>query len=156
MNYYRARFDTIQEMLESDATKWLTAEVRNYFPGDGNISIWNVTDSETILPNGTDIRQTYSPPVTVYRTYVRESDSGVVVPGPAMTSYRATVPVEMPTISDLRNSVIIAPKVSISDLSTPYTFVRGDTIVGFVPGSDDGLNEVINAAGVHYIRWRGL
>lgn len=156
MNVYRAKFDTIADMLASDATKWLTAEVANHFPGDGNISIWNVAQSPTILPNGMDVLQTTDPPITVYRTYAKENDGGVVVPGPGLAPYRATVPLEFPTINDLKLSLVTAPKVSISHPDTPYTFVRGDTVDGFTPGTPDDVNEVVNAAGVHYIRWRGI
>lgn len=146
-------FETLADLLASDATQWANAEARNYNAGDGIITLWYVPTSPAILPNGTDVLQTGGG-ITVVRYFVREPGDGGVVPGGELAPYTVTVPLSVPTVTDLRNSLFTADLVFVIDPLTPYDFVRGETVAGFVPGTDDGVNEVINAAGVHYIRRR--
>lgn len=147
-------FTSVSQMLLSPI-QWAIAECSNYTDGDGTLSIWIRATNNTVIPNGTNILQT-SDGRTIIRVYVFEGSGGTVVTPSLMPTFQVSVPLEMPTVDDLRSSIVTAPKVAISNPSTPYTFIRGDTSPGFVPGTDDGLNEVINAVGVHYIRWRGL
>lgn len=147
-------YASVQEMLLSPI-QWNIAECTNYTAGDGNLSIWIRATNNAVIPNGSNILQT-ADGRTIIRVYVFEQSGGTVItPGP-MPSFSVSVPLEMPTVEDLRNSIVIAPKVAISNPATPFTFIRGDTSPGFIPGVDDGINEVINAVGVHYIRWRGI
>lgn len=150
-----ASFATLADLLASDATTWVNAEAQNYNSGDGIITLWYVTESDTILPNGTDVLQTVGG-VTIVRYFVREPGEGGVVPGGELAPYTVTVPLAVPTVQDLRDSLFTADLVFVTDPETPYDFVRGETVYGYVPGTDDGVNEVINAAGVHYVRRRAV
>lgn len=144
-------FETLADLLASDATLWSIAEARNYYPGDNNLTLWYVTNSTTILPNGADVLQTPGG-VTIVRFFVREAGDGGVVPGGQLAPYTVTVPLVVPTVQDLRDSLFTADMVFIADSQTPFTFVRGELTYGYVPGTDDGIDEVINVAGVHYVR----
>jgi hypothetical protein len=158
MSFYRTRFDHIAEMLASDPTRWQTAEVANYMPEDGHLTIWNIGPDD-MLPNGTDrlqISYPGKPPKVAYRTFSRESDSGEVLPGPGQPTYVASTPVTVPSIQDLKDSVFSAPRVTIDSTLTPYTFVRSDLAPDYQAGPDSDENQITNAAGVIYVRWRGI
>lgn len=151
------RFDTVQEMLDSDATQWTTAECRNFNPGDRILTNWKTTSDPTILPNGQNVLQTAQPPITVYRTFLLEPDDGTVVPGNGLESYHASTPVSVPTIQDLKDSVFDAPRVTIDSTATPYTFVRSDLAPDFDPDlPDTDENKVTNKIGTIYVRWLGI
>lgn len=144
-------FTTVADMLQSNPADWSTAECTNYAPGDGIMSIWVRSADQTRLPNGTDVLQTAGPVgagISLVRIFVRETDSGVVLPA-SLTSYTVSVPVVVPTITDLQNSVFSAPLVWVGDPARPMAFVKGDSTA-----DNDGVNGVLNAAGIHYDRLR--
>lgn len=145
-------FDTVADMLASDPTLWSSAECWNFTAGDDIMSVWIKSSDPTRLPNGVDVLQTNGPAhagINLVRIYVRESDGGIVVPGGGMASYTVSVPVVVPTITDLQNSVFDAPLVWVGDPSRPMVFVKGNDNT-----DNDGVNGVLNAAGVHYDRVR--
>lgn len=145
-------FDTVADMLASDSTTWSSAECWNYAAGDDIMSVWIKSSDPTRLPNGVDILQTTGPAhagINLVRIYVREPDTGIVVPGGSMASYTVTVPVVVPTVTDLQNSLFSAELVWVGDPTRPIVFVRGND-----NADNDGVNGVLNAAGVHYDRVR--
>lgn len=142
-----ATFSTVAEMLASDARLWEQAQVTNYSDADGVFTIWVKSSDQTILPNGSDILTTAAG-IVVIRIYVREATDGTVV-SPGVTPYTVNLPVTVPSITDLRASMFSTPLVWVGDASSPTAWVKGTATM-----LDDGVNGVMNAAGVHYDRIR--
>lgn len=140
-------YETIADLLASDATKWTNAEARNYYPQDGNVTLWYTTQNPAILPNGTDVLQTDGG-VTIVRYFAREATGGETVQGEGLQPYTVSVPLTVPTIEDLDNSLFTAPLVFIGSESTPMAFIPGED------GPEDMWNNVTNEAGVKYKRIR--
>lgn len=138
-------FETVAAMLLS-TIQWSVAECSNYNPGDGTVSIWIRARNASILPNGTNIQQT-ADGRTVMRIHVAEG-SGSVTPGPGMEPYIAGVPIAFPTSDDFRNSLVTAPFAIVLSPRKLF-FEQGDPT-----GPADDVNNVTNAAGVTYRRWR--
>jgi hypothetical protein len=141
-------FTTVADMLYSDATQWEQAQCFNYNGGDGILTIWIRAIDQSILPNGTDVLQTYRG-VTIVRVFVREGDGGAVVPGGGLGTYTVEVPLTVPTVADLRASLFDAILVWVGDPTDPIAFRKGNE-----NALDDGVNGVMNAANIHYDRIR--
>ena len=145
-------YATVADMLLDDPDQWTLAECQNFFPADETVTIWIKSPDSGRLPNGTDVLQTngsVNPGVALIRIYVREGGIDTVLPGPAMPAYTAGNPVWVENITGFRNSVFNARLVFVIDPTDPMTFVRGDDTA-----LDDGVNGVLNSAGVHYDRIR--
>ncbi len=141
-----AEFETRDEMLASTSS-WQTARVVNWDAGDGIITTWEKIASSSVLPNGTDILMTnLGQPVV--RTFARENASDVILPSPSGNAYQAAAVIGFPTYDDLQNSSVSAPWVIAFDSQGSLgVFQR-------VTDSDpeEGVNTIINAAGIHYRR----
>lgn len=150
--YSMSTFDTVAAMLASNPFSWASAECKNYNPGDDIMSFWIRSADNTRLPNGVDILQTtgpVNPGINVVRIFVRESDGGVVVPGSGLSTYTVAVPVAVPTITDFQNSLFDTDLVWVTDEDRPMAFKKGTSNT-----DNDGVNGVLNLAGVHYDRMR--
>ena len=143
-----ATFSTVAGVLASDANLWEQAQATNYNAGDGIFTVWVKSSDQSILPNGTDILSTTGG-IIIIRVFVREPGTGVVVPGGGLSSYTVNVPVTVPTVADLQASLFSAPLVWVGDETNPMAFARGNT-----NADNDGVNGVMNAAGIHYDRIR--
>lgn len=143
-------FDTVELMLASDTSRWRTARCTNFTAGDQYVSVWLRSDSQDVLPNGTDVLQAVDGAI-VLRTYIREGPGDtVVIPNPNLSSpYTVANPISTPTIADLRASqysvmLIIVVQDENGNLAH---FRRSDEA-----GDDDGQNVVVNQAGITYRR----
>lgn len=146
-----AEFDTVygtDGMLESDSSLWRTARCANFYAGDGTITFWTRSDSETVIPNGTDVLQTEDGAIVV-RTYVREGTGTTTVTPVYGTTFTVATPLVFPTITDLRNSNFSTYMVWVAqdNQGQVATFVRSST-----PATDDGQMVVVNASNVTYVR----
>lgn len=135
------------EMLASTKS-WQHARVTNWDPGDGIITEWSIVTDPAVIPNGTDVRMTVLGRV-IYRTFVREGGSDVIVPPPpGEESYQASAVIGFPTYADLTKSRVSCTWVLAFDSRGQTTiFKRDDTST-----VHDGVDNVVNAAGIHYKR----
>jgi len=144
-----SEFDTVAEMLASDTRFWRVGVCANYSGADGIYSEWRKTASTTLLPNGTDVLSSDDGLAILIRTYVRENlDGGVSLPNPSGAPYRVAFPIVYETISEMQLGWESAMMVTVIRDANGN---RADFTLGGT-GTDDGQNEIVNAAGVHYVR----
>lgn len=150
---FMEEFDSVPSMLSSDPANWSIAQCHHFSPGDGSVSVWTKTTDSTKIPNGTDILQTsgaVNPGVILVRIFSRDGDS-TSGPPPSFPAITVGVPVSVQTVDALRDGFFTAPLVFILDPNTPFIFKLGSD-----NQDDDGVNGVLNAAGVHYDRHRTI
>lgn len=142
-----SEFDTVVDMLQSETT-WSNAKCLNWETGDEIITVWlRLADGTTVLPNGYDTMQAIDGAILL-KTFAREAPDGTTVPSLLGTPYTVSHPLAFRDIADVRAATFSAPSFILEndDASDAAVFWQGGV------GADDGINEVINAAGIHYTR----
>lgn len=143
-------FDTIADMVADDRTDWAWALVLNYEPGDGNLGIWQLLPSESVLvPNGTDILQTAAGR-NVFRMFYREHVGPETVTDPTYADYDVSVPVWMASYTDVQASTVTTPLIITIDGNGTLAFFELD-LTNDETGTET-VDWVANADDVHYRR----
>jgi hypothetical protein len=143
-------FDTIAEMVADTRTDWAWALVLNYEPLDGNIGMWQMLPSDSILvPNGTDILQTAATR-NVFRIFYREYIGPEESSDPEYVDYDVSTPTWFDSYTGLQASTVTTPLVITIDLNGALAFFE------YTDGADEtgteGVDWVANANDVHYRR----
>lgn len=143
-------FDTVAEMVADTRTDWAWALVLNYEPLDGNIGMWQMLPSDSILvPNGTDILQTAATR-NVFRIFYREYLGPEESSDPEYVDYDVSTPTWFDSYTGLQASTVTTPLVITIDLNGALAFFE------YTDGTDEtgteGVDWVTNANDVHYRR----
>lgn len=143
-------FDTVAEMVADTRTDWAWALVLNFEPLDGNIGMWQMLPSDSILvPNGTDILQTAATR-NVFRIFYREYLGPEESSDPEYVDYDVSVPTWFASYTDLQASTVTTPLVITIDLNGALAFFE------YTDGTDEtgteGVDWVTNSNDVHYRR----
>ena len=143
-------FDTVADLVADDRTDWTWALVLNYEPGDGNLGLWQLLPSDSVLvPNGSDILQTAAER-NVFRVFYREYLGPEESSDPEYVDYDVSTPVWFSTWDEVAASTVTAPLVITLDDNDALAFFEYDATDN--ESGTLGVDWIENSNGVHFRR----
>ena len=143
-------FDSVADLVADDRTDWVWALVVNFEPGDGNLGLWQVLPSSSVLvPNGTDVLQTAAGR-NVFRVFYREYHGPETAVDTTYATYTVSRPVWFASYTELEASSVNTPLAVTVDINGALAFFQS------TDGSDESgtkyVDWVANSEGIHYRR----